>query len=65
MPVRAREWRPPWNNREPPGDLTMNAVLALEDGTWYRGIAAGASGEARGEVVFNTPSRRRRGWPAS
>ena len=32
----------------------MNAVLALEDGTWYRGIAAGATGEARGEVVFNT-----------
>jgi carbamoyl-phosphate synthase small subunit len=32
----------------------MNAILALEDGTWYRGIAAGASGEARGEVVFNT-----------
>jgi carbamoyl-phosphate synthase small subunit len=32
----------------------MNAVLALEDGTWYQGVAAGASGEARGEVVFNT-----------
>jgi carbamoyl-phosphate synthase small subunit len=32
----------------------MNAVLALEDGTWYRGLAAGAHGEARGEVVFNT-----------
>src|SRR5882672_1489211 len=32
----------------------MNAVLALEDGTWYRGIAAGAAGEAHGEVVFNT-----------
>ena len=32
----------------------MNAVLALEDGTWYRGIAAGAQGEASGEVVFNT-----------
>ena len=32
----------------------MNATLALEDGTWYRGVAAGASGEARGEVVFNT-----------
>jgi carbamoyl-phosphate synthase small subunit len=32
----------------------MNAVLALEDGTWYRGVAAGASGEAQGEVVFNT-----------
>jgi carbamoyl-phosphate synthase small subunit len=32
----------------------MDAVLALEDGTWYRGVAAGAEGEARGEVVFNT-----------
>jgi carbamoyl-phosphate synthase small subunit len=32
----------------------MNAVLALEDGTWYRGVAAGATGETRGEVVFNT-----------
>jgi carbamoyl-phosphate synthase small subunit len=32
----------------------MNAVLALEDGTWYRGVAAGAAGETGGEVVFNT-----------
>ncbi len=32
----------------------MNAVLALEDGTWYQGIAAGATGETSGEVVFNT-----------
>src|ERR1700740_2588749 len=32
----------------------MNATLALEDGTWYRGVAAGASGETSGEVVFNT-----------
>jgi carbamoyl-phosphate synthase small subunit len=32
----------------------MNAVLALEDGTWYRGAAAGALGEAHGEIVFNT-----------
>src|SRR5512134_1985006 len=32
----------------------MNALLALEDGSWYRGVAAGAQGEARGEVVFNT-----------
>src|SRR5688500_4548324 len=32
----------------------MEAILALEDGTFYRGIAAGAEGEARGEVVFNT-----------
>ena len=34
--------------------ITMEAILALEDGTWYRGVAAGAEGEARGEVVFNT-----------
>ncbi len=32
----------------------MDAVLALEDGTWYRGVTAGAQGEASGEVVFNT-----------
>jgi carbamoyl-phosphate synthase small subunit len=32
----------------------MEAVLALEDGTSFRGIASGAEGEARGEVVFNT-----------
>src|SRR5262245_51299192 len=32
----------------------MNAVLALENGTVYRGVAAGATGTARGEVVFNT-----------
>jgi carbamoyl-phosphate synthase small subunit len=32
----------------------MKAILALEDGTWYEGVAAGAPGEASGEVVFNT-----------
>jgi len=32
----------------------MNAVLALEDGTWFQGSAAGAQGETGGEVVFNT-----------
>jgi carbamoyl-phosphate synthase small subunit len=32
----------------------MEAILALEDGTWFHGAAAGADGEARGEVVFNT-----------
>jgi carbamoyl-phosphate synthase small subunit len=32
----------------------MNAVLALEDGTWYQGVAAGAAGQTQGEVVFNT-----------
>jgi carbamoyl-phosphate synthase small subunit len=32
----------------------MDAILALENGTTYRGTSAGAEGEARGEVVFNT-----------
>ena len=32
----------------------MKATLALEDGTIYQGTSAGADGEARGEVVFNT-----------
>ncbi len=30
------------------------AILALEDGTIYRGLMAGAEGETSGEVVFNT-----------
>ena len=33
---------------------TMEAVLALEDGTVFRGLATGAEGETHGEVVFNT-----------
>src|SRR3954462_10821103 len=32
----------------------MEAILALENGTHYTGHAAGADGEAHGEVVFNT-----------
>ena len=32
----------------------MNAVLALENGTWYRGISVGAASTTTGEVVFNT-----------
>ncbi len=32
----------------------MKATLALENGNWYEGEAAGAAGEAGGEVVFNT-----------
>ena len=32
----------------------MEAILALEDGTCFSGVAAGAHGEACGEVVFNT-----------
>jgi carbamoyl-phosphate synthase small subunit len=34
--------------------MSVDAILALEDGTWFRGSSAGAEGEARGEVVFNT-----------
>ncbi len=32
----------------------MKATLALENGIWYDGEAAGATGETGGEVVFNT-----------
>jgi carbamoyl-phosphate synthase small subunit len=32
----------------------MDAILALENGVWFHGRAAGAPGEAAGEVVFNT-----------
>jgi len=32
----------------------MNAILALEDGSVYRGTAIGAEGAACGEVCFNT-----------
>src|SRR6266404_4334708 len=32
----------------------MEAILALENGQWYRGVSAGAPGETSGEVVFNT-----------
>jgi carbamoyl-phosphate synthase small subunit len=34
--------------------VTAPAVLALEDGTVFRGVAIGADGTATGEVVFNT-----------
>ena len=30
------------------------AVLALEDGSLFRGLALGVEGSASGEVVFNT-----------
>ena len=32
----------------------MDAILALENGTWFRGRSAGAPSETAGEVVFNT-----------
>ena len=34
--------------------MTVPALLALEDGSIFRGVAIGAPGEAVGEVVFNT-----------
>ena len=34
--------------------MTVPALLALEDGSIFRGVAIGATGEAVGEVVFNT-----------
>jgi len=34
--------------------VTVPAVLALEDGTVFRGISIGAKGNTTGEVVFNT-----------
>ena len=34
--------------------LTIPAVLALQDGTIFRGISVGAEGKTIGEVVFNT-----------
>ncbi|MGH8553437.1 MAG: carbamoyl-phosphate synthase domain-containing protein, partial [Methylococcales bacterium] len=34
--------------------MTRQAILALEDGTVFRGVAIGADGHSTGEVVFNT-----------
>lgn len=34
--------------------MSITAILALEDGSLFRGIAIGAEGSASGEVVFNT-----------
>ena len=34
--------------------MTKSAILVLEDGTEFHGLAIGASGSAVGEVVFNT-----------
>ena len=33
------------------------AILALEDGTVFRGVSIGAEGRTLGEVVFNTAMR--------
>ena len=34
--------------------LTTSAILALEDGSIFKGVAIGATGQSVGEVVFNT-----------
>ncbi len=34
--------------------MTVTAILALEDGSIFRGVAIGAHGHSVGEVVFNT-----------
>lgn len=34
--------------------MTLPAILALEDGSVFKGVAIGASGSSVGEVVFNT-----------
>ncbi|MCP8689658.1 glutamine-hydrolyzing carbamoyl-phosphate synthase small subunit [Marinobacterium sedimentorum] len=34
--------------------MTRPAILALEDGSIFRGVAIGADGQSSGEVVFNT-----------
>lgn len=34
--------------------MTTPAVLALQDGTLFRGVSVGAEGKTSGEVVFNT-----------
>lgn len=34
--------------------MSITAILALEDGSLFRGVAIGAEGSSSGEVVFNT-----------
>ena len=34
--------------------MSKPAILALEDGTLFRGVSIGADGQSVGEVVFNT-----------
>lgn len=34
--------------------MSITAILALEDGSLFRGVSIGAEGSASGEVVFNT-----------
>jgi carbamoyl-phosphate synthase small subunit len=50
----ASRWRAVRRERENALVTSTPAVLALEDGTVFRGISIGASGVTTGEVVFNT-----------
>ena len=43
--------------------VSTPAVLALEDGTVFRGVSVGAKGNTTGEVVFNTAMTRLSGDP--
>ncbi len=36
------------------GDMSMRALLALEDGTYFEGYSFTGEGESGGEVIFNT-----------
>src|SRR5580658_6804338 len=42
------------NARSEGNGVSTPAVLALEDGTVFRGVSVGAKGNTTGEVVFNT-----------
>lgn len=42
------------NSRYGEDTLSRPAILALEDGSIFQGVAIGAEGETSGEVVFNT-----------
>src|SRR5690606_29677009 len=52
--VCAHPQRSPSFSRNQEVELTVPAILALADGSIFRGIAIGATGETVGEVVFNT-----------
>jgi carbamoyl-phosphate synthase small subunit len=47
-------WDLPFSTSEAEVPLRKPALLALEDGTLFRGVAIGATGQIAGEVVFNT-----------
>ena len=54
QPLRLDRFRFHPNIRRISNGIVMDAILALEDGTIYRGAAFGARATACGEVCFNT-----------